>query len=70
MLPTLSMLLAQSQDWFEKLQPWVDFNFSQSRLFDTGMTSEHWAQLGVSSVIWLVLPLAVGLALLMRSEVK
>ena len=69
-LPTLSMLLAQSQDWFEKLQPWVDFNFAQSRLFDVGMTSEHWAQLGVSSILWLVLPLAVGLALLMRSEVK
>ena len=69
-LPTLSMLLAQSQDWFEKLQPWVDFNFAQSRLFDTGMTSENWAQLGVSSIIWLVVPLAVGLALLMRSEVK
>jgi hypothetical protein len=69
-LPTLSMLLAQSQEWFEKVQPWVDFNFAQSRLFDTGMTSEHWAQLGVSSIIWLVVPLAVGLALLMRSEVK
>ena len=69
-LPTLSMLLAQSQEWFEKLQPWVDFNFAQSRLFDTGMTSENWAQLGVSSIVWLVVPLAVGLALLMRSEVK
>ena len=69
-LPTLSMLLAQSQEWFEKLQPWVDFNYAQSRLFDTGMTSENWAQLGVSSIIWLVAPLAIGLALLMRSEVK
>jgi hypothetical protein len=48
----------------------VDFNFAQSRLFDVGMTSQDWAQLGVSSILWLVLPLAVGLALLMRSEVK
>ena len=69
-LPTLSMVLAQSQEWFEKLQPWVDFNFAQSRLFDVGMTSQNWAQLGVSSILWLVLPLTVGLALLMRSEVK
>ena len=69
-LPTLSMVLAQSQEWFEKLQPWVDFNFAQSRLFDVGMTSQNWAQLAVSSILWLVLPLTVGLALLMRSEVK
>ena len=70
LLPTLAMLLATSQQWFRDLQPWVDFNYAQSRLFDTGMTSENWAQLGVSSIIWLVAPLAIGLALLMRSEVK
>ena len=29
-----------------------------------------WAQLGVSGLIWLVLPLAVGLLMLRRSEVK
>jgi hypothetical protein len=34
------------------------------------MTGEYWAQLGVSSLIWLVLPLAIGLMLLRRSEVK
>ncbi len=69
-LPTLSMLLAVNQGWFEKLQPWVDFNYAQAALFDTGMTSENWAQLGVSSIVWLVAPLAIGLALVMRSEVK
>ena len=34
------------------------------------LTSEQWAQLGTSGLIWLVAPLAVGLALVMRSEVK
>jgi hypothetical protein len=34
------------------------------------MTGQMWAQLGVASGIWLVLPLAVGLSLLRRSEVK
>ena len=69
-LPTLSLLLAQSQQWFSDLQPWVDFNYAQSLLFDTGMTGENWAQLGVSSIVWLVAPLALGLTLLLRSEVK
>jgi hypothetical protein len=34
------------------------------------MSSTDWAQLGVSGVIWLVIPLAVGLVMVMRSEVK
>jgi hypothetical protein len=70
LLPTLSMLLASSQDWFKDLQPWVDFNYAQAALFDGSMTGEQWANLGVTSLVWLVLPLAVGLRMIMRSEVK
>ena len=70
MLPTLAMLLASSQEWFRDLQPWVDFNFAQGALFNGDLTGEQWANLAVSGVIWLVAPLAVGLALVMRSEVK
>lgn len=69
-LSTLTMLLATSQDWFRDLQPWVDFNFAQGALFDGNLTAEQWAQLGVSGLIWLVVPLAVGLVTVMRSEVK
>ena len=70
LLPTVFGMLAAYQDWFRDLQPWVDFNFAQTRLYDTTMTGEYWAQLGVSSLIWLVLPMAIGLMLLRRSEVK
>ena len=38
-LPTLSGLLAASQDWFRDLQPWVDFNFAQSALFNGTLTA-------------------------------
>jgi ABC-2 type transport system permease protein len=70
LLPTLSMLLASSQSWFKDLQPWVDFNYAQSALFDGSLTSSQWAQLGVTSVIWLVVPTIVGVAMVLRSEVK
>ena len=30
-LPTLFALLANSQEWFSDLQPWVDFNFARAR---------------------------------------
>ncbi|MCW2851343.1 MAG: hypothetical protein JWM84_1007 [Nocardioides sp.] len=70
LLPTLSMLLANSQQWFADAQNWVDFNFAQGALFEGEMSGEAWAQLAVSGTFWLVIPLAVGLALVMRSEVK
>ena len=70
LLPTLSMLLANSQQWFEDVQLWVDFNFAQGALFEGEMTGEAWAQLGTASTIWLIAPLVVGLVMLRRSEVK
>ena len=69
-LSTLTMLLATSQQWFADLQPWVNFNYSQGALFDGNLTGEQWANLAVSGVVWLVIPLAVGLVLIRRSEVK
>ncbi len=69
-LPTLAGVLAATQEWFRDLQPWVDFNYAQTALFDGNLTGEQWANLGVTSIIWLVLPMIVGLTMVMRSEVK
>lgn len=69
-LPPLSMLLASSQGWWADLQPWADFNFAQGNLFNGDMTGEQWAQLGVTGLFWLAIPLVVGLFLVRRSEVK
>ena len=69
-IPTLSMVLAANQAWFEKAQPWVDFSFNQNRMYDGGFTGQDWAQLAVTGSVWLVLPLAFGLWRVMRAEVK
>jgi len=69
-LPPLTMLLAGSQDWFRKLQPWVDYGYAQSQFFDGAVTTQQWTHLAVTSAIWLVIPLAVGLVLMSRTEVK
>jgi ABC-type transport system involved in multi-copper enzyme maturation permease subunit len=69
-LPTIFGILAAFQDWFADLQPWVDFNYAQTPLFDGDVSGEQWAQLGTSGLIWFVLPLAAGVTLIMRSEVK
>ncbi|MFC7485790.1 ABC transporter permease [Knoellia sp. CPCC 206453] len=69
-LTPLTMLLASSQSWFRDLQPWVDFNFTQGFLFEGDLTSTQWSQLGVTGLFWLAIPLAIGLFLVRRSEVK
>ncbi len=69
-LTALTELLAATQQWFADLRPWVDFNYTQGPLFEGSITAEQWANLGVAGLFWLVIPLAVGLALVTRSEVK
>ncbi len=69
-VPTIFGVLAATQEWFEKIQAWVDFGFAQTPLFDGDMGGKEWAQLGVSSLPWLVIPLAVGTWAVLRSEVK
>jgi hypothetical protein len=68
--PTLLTFLAAGQEWFREWQPWIDPNHSQDALFQGGFTAEQWTQLAVTTVVWLVIPLAVGVRSLLRSEVK
>jgi ABC-2 type transport system permease protein len=70
LLPTLSGVLATSQQWYEKLQPWVDLNFAQGFLFEGMHNGGQWAHIAVTVAIWIVLPGILGLRLVMRSEVK
>lgn len=69
-VPTLTSVLAAIQGWFRDLRPWVDFNFAQSALYDGSLTQQQWVHLAVTAAVWLVTPIAVGLWLVLRSEVK
>jgi hypothetical protein len=71
-LPTIFGLLATSQAWFHDLQPWIDIQFAQSGLFvfDRALTGEQWANIAVTGLTWLLIPLATGLGFVMRAEVK
>lgn len=70
-VPTLTSLLAATQTWFADIQKWVDFQFNQTSLFESGsLTGEQWGYLAVTGTIWLAVPLVVGLWRLMRAEVK
>ena len=70
-MPGILVLLAQVRSWFEDLQPWIDWAYTQEALLDGRTnTGEEWAMLAATTTIWIVIPLIVGLLSLRRSEVK
>ena len=69
-LPGISGALAGSQRWWAENGGWFDLNQTRFLLFDSPLTGEQWAQLGVTSLLWIVIPFAIGLRLVLRAEVK
>ena len=69
-LPPLFAAGAALMDWFKDLQPWIDFADAQIPLFDATMTGKDWSQFAVTGLVWFVLPLAVGVWRLLRTEIK
>lgn len=71
-LPTALGFLTTIWPKFEDIAPWVDFNTAQLPLFtgDYTLNSEEWAQFAVTGVIWLVIPLTLGIWRLLRTEFK
>ena len=70
-LPGLFALVAFYVDWFADLQPWIDFQAAQNPLRDLSLDSgEEWGHLVVSGLVWLGIPLAVGLRRILTAEVK
>ena len=70
LLPTVSGLLATSQEGYRELRPWVDLNYAQSALFEGSLTSDQWSHLATTATIWLILPALIALRLVGRSEVR
>lgn len=70
-LSGIFQLLALVRAGFTDFQPWVDWNTTQTTLFQ-GKTSSalEWTQLGSTTAIWIVVPLILGLTLVRRSEVR
>jgi hypothetical protein len=69
-LPPLVELLAANASWFADVRPWIDYANARNVLFNGSVTTEQWQQLAVSGTLWFLLPLAVGLFIVRRAEVK
>jgi ABC-type transport system involved in multi-copper enzyme maturation permease subunit len=69
-LPVPFEIGANLLDWFNSIRPWLDFNFAQGPLIDGTISGQEWGHLVTSGVIWLVIPLLIGLWRIQRAEVK
>jgi ABC-2 type transport system permease protein len=50
--------------------PWIDLIHAQSPLYTHDMTGTGWLQLLVAAAIWILVPLAIGVVRVSRTEVK
>jgi ABC-2 type transport system permease protein len=71
-LPTAVGILSALSDGFDKVAPWIEFNTAQTPLIsgDYSPSGQEWAQIATSGIIWLVIPLAIGIRRLLRIEFK
>jgi ABC-2 type transport system permease protein len=49
---------------------WLDTTRTTAPLTDRTLSGEEWAQLGTSMLLWLVVPLAIGLFRIARGEIR
>ncbi|MFF5177681.1 ABC transporter permease [Micromonospora sp. NPDC000316] len=70
LLPTLWTVLSQLVRPLRGPSGWLDTSQTMEPFFTSDVTGEQWARLGVSLLLWLVLPLALGMVRTIRREVS
>jgi hypothetical protein len=70
-LPFVSTLVFNLVPQLQDAGPWLDTGTAQQVLTQSGLlTATQWGQLATSTLIWVVVPLVVGVWRILRSEVK
>lgn len=69
-LPTAWAVLGGLLEQVRTAARWLDLGQTTRPLFNGPVSAEQWAQLGTSVAVWVLLPLATGMWLLGRVEVK
>jgi ABC-2 type transport system permease protein len=71
LLPLISSLVFNLVPALRDVRDWIDVGAGQGPLSESAaMTGQEWAQLGSTTLIWLVLPLTVGAWRMLTAEVK
>ncbi|SKC67150.1 hypothetical protein [Krasilnikoviella flava] len=68
--PMLSAIAASYVAWWASHGLWLDLPTTLQAFSAPQVTGESWAQLGTSTLLWVGVPLAVGLRGLLRTEIR
>jgi ABC-type transport system involved in multi-copper enzyme maturation permease subunit len=69
-LPTLSSFAFTSIPGLKSIKAWFDLNSAQTPLYNHDITGHGWVQLLCAVLIWVALPAVLGVARVLRSEIK
>lgn len=69
-LPTAWAVVGGLLEQVRSAAQWLDLGQTTRPLFNGPVTGEQWAQLGTSVLVWVVVPLVVGMWRLGRAEVR
>jgi ABC-type transport system involved in multi-copper enzyme maturation permease subunit len=70
-IPIVFGIAGALMDWFEDVRVWIDFQSAMSPIYDWSLsTGEEWGHFVVSGILWLGLPIGIGLWRILRAEVK
>ncbi|NNG39798.1 ABC transporter permease [Flexivirga sp. ID2601S] len=69
LIPSLWSMVG-SFSWMANISAWADTTKTMGPLLDASMQGDDWAKLGVSLLIWLVIPMVAGIWRMTHSEVK
>ena len=69
-IPTLWSVLGEMVRPLRTAAGWVDVNLTSAPLSEPGMTSGEWGRFGVTVLVWVALPLALGTVRVLRREVS
>lgn len=70
-VPTVWSILGGLVDVLATAAEWLDFGVTMMPLFSgETLTAQQWAQVGTTTLVWVVLPLVVGTVRVLRSEVS
>lgn len=71
LLPVISSVVFSVVEPLQGVREWVDVGFAQTPLSESAaLTGEEWAHVATTSLIWIVLPMALGAWRMLVSEVK
>ena len=69
-LVAMTSLISMAWKDYAKINPWVNPTAAQDPLLSGNITGEAWAHIATSSLIWIGIPIAIGIYRWMRREAK